>query len=415
MKIELIATGDEITTGSITDTNSSELAARLTALGHEVDRIIAVGDDLGGIASVLVECASRADAVICAGGLGPTSDDLTTEAAARAAGIKLVLYEEAWKAIEERFAKINLPLAPSNKKQAMLPEGSEVLPNPIGTAPGYLLSIKGKPFFFAPGVPSELFLMFDEQILPRLSEYDSTAATYVSRSWRTFGYTESGLSDLLADIARDDERLRLSFRATFPEIRVTLVARGKDKDEAEALLTEPVKQVEEKISQWTFSRDGRSLPEVVGDDLRQKGLKLAVAESCTGGLIGRMITDVAGSSDYFAGGVIAYSNDLKMKLLGVSESILNEYGAVSEECVAAMAEGVRKATGADIGLAVTGIAGPTGGTPEKPVGAIYLACATDSATETRGGAWPRGDREQIRLISAYAALDLVRKALGLRL
>ncbi len=411
MKIELVATGDEIITGSITDTNSGEIAARLTAMGHEVVRIIAIGDDLAGIVGLLEECATRADAVICAGGLGPTSDDLTTEAAARAAGVELMLYEDAWEAIKERFARVNLPLAPTNKKQAILPAGSDILPNPIGTAPGYLLHIEGKPFFFAPGVPRELFLMFNEQILPMLSKLDTSPMAHASRSWRTFGYTESGLGDLLKDVAGTDDNLRLSFRASFPEIRVTLTAGGKNKAEAQAMLDKPARQVEDKIAQWTFSRDGSSLPEVVGDMLRKKGLKLAVAESCTGGLIGRMITDVAGSSDYFAGGVVAYLNNLKMKLLNVPESILREHGAVSEECAAAMAEGVRAATGVDVGLAVTGIAGPTGGAPEKPVGTVYIACSTKTGTEVRGGAWPRGDREQIRLLSAYAALDMVRKTI----
>ena len=411
MKIEIIATGNEIVTGSINDTNSGELAARLFALGHDVRRISAVGDDLDEIVLVLAECASRADAVICAGGLGPTSDDITSEAAARAAGVKLVLNEEAWGFIQERFARINLPLAPTNKKQAMLPEGSEMLPNPIGTAPGYLMRIKGKPFFFAPGVPRELFLMFDEQILPRIARLDTSPSVYVSRVWRTFGYTESGLGDLLSKVISERENLRISYRASFPEIRITLTARAENKEKAEKIIEVPAKLVEEKIATWTFSRDGRSLPEVIGALLKEKKLKLAVAESCTGGFIGKMITDVPGSSDYFMGGVIAYYNDLKMKLLDVSESTLRTHGAVSAECAEAMAKGVRKNTGADIGLAVTGIAGPTGGTPEKPVGTVYIACSGPKGTEVRGGSWPRGDREQIRLLSAYAALDLVRKTL----
>ena len=412
MKMELVATGDEIVTGSITDTNSSELASRLTALGHTVNRILAVGDDLDGIVALLTESAERADAVICAGGLGPTTDDLTTEAAAMAAGVDLVLYEDAWEEIKERFAKINLPLSPTNKKQAIMPVGCTVIPNPVGTAPGYYMRIKDTPFFFAPGVPSELFLMFEERILPMLADLDNSPSVYVSRSWRTFGYTESGLGDLLKELADADENLRLSFRANFPEIRVTLTAKGKTDAEAEALLEGPVRIVDEKIGKWVYSRDGRGLPEVVGDLLREKRLKLALAESCTGGLIGKMITDVAGSTDYFAGGVVAYLNEVKMRVLGVPESILKEHGAVSEQCVRAMAEGVRKSLGVDVGVAVTGIAGPAGGTAEKPVGTVHIACSTADGTEARGGAWPRGDREQVRLLTAYAALDLLRKTLS---
>lgn len=409
MKIELIATGDEIVNGAITDTNSSGMASRLISLGHEVQRISAVGDDLESITSLLVESASRCDAVICAGGLGPTTDDLTSEAAARAEGLELALYEEAWESIKQRFSKLNFPLSPTNKKQAMLPNGSEMLPNPIGTAPGYLMKIGGTPCFFAPGVPVELFLMFDEQILPRLAKLEKSPAVYISRSWRTFGYTESGLGDLLKELAHSNENLRLAFRATFPEIRVSLTAKAGDAERANAILDGPCRFVEEKIAQWVFSRDGRSLPQVVGDMLRDNGLKLAVAESCTGGLIGKMLTDIAGSSDYFLGGVLVYSNDLKNKLIDVPKSVLDKYGAVSEECARSMAVGVCEVTGADVGLAVTGIAGPTGGTAEKPVGTVYMACATRDGVEVRGGLWPRGDREQIRLISAYAALDLLRK------
>lgn len=411
MKIELVATGDELINGSLTDTNSSELAAKLTSLGHEIRRVTLIGDDLEQLVAALLECAARADAVICAGGLGPTGDDLTGEAASRAAGVELVFYEKAWEAIKARFEKANLPLAPTNKKQAMLPAGSEMMENPIGTAPGFVLYIEDTPFFFAPGVPRELFRMFDEQILPRLAKIDSSPAVYASRTWRTFGYTESGLSDLLSEVTGEDERVRLSFRATFPEIRVTLTARASGKKEAEELLKNPGEKIEEKIGRWVFSRDGRSLPEVVGDLLKERGLKLALAESCTGGLIGRMITDVSGSSGYFEGGVVAYSNRLKMQILGVPEFVLDEDGAVSPRCAAAMAEGVRKLTGADIGLSVTGIAGPTGGTEDRPVGTVYFGCSTDKGAETRGGQWPRGDREQVRLLSAYAALDFVRKTL----
>jgi len=411
MKIELLATGDELINGSLTDTNSSELAAKLTSMGHEVRRVTLIGDDTNDITSALLESAVRADAVICAGGLGPTGDDLTGEAAARAAGVELVFHEKAWEAIEARFEKINLPLAPTNKKQAMLPAGSEMMDNPIGTAPGFLLYIKGTPFFFAPGVPRELFRMFDEQILPRLARLDSSSSVYVTRTWRTFGYTESGLGDILAGVTGDDERLRLSFRATFPEIRITLAARAADREEAERLMKEPSKEIDEKIDRWCFSRDGKSLPEVVGDMLKEKGLKLVLAESCTGGLIGKMLTDVSGSSEYFEGAVVAYSNRLKMSILGVPRSVLDEDGAVSPRCAAAMAEGARKITGADIGLSVTGIAGPAGGTADRPVGTVYFGCSTGQGTETRGGQWPGGDREQVRLLSAYAALDFVRKTL----
>lgn len=412
MKIELIASGDEIVTGKIADTNSARLAFDLTLRGYDVSRIIAVGDDIGRIADILVECSGRADSVICAGGLGPTSDDLTTEAAAKAAGVELEFREEAWRDIERRFAKINLPIAPTNRKQAILPKGAEILQNPIGTAPGYLIKIRGVPCFFAPGVPRELFMMFDEQILPRLEKIRPDSLVYLTKVWRTFGYAESGLGGLLEGVTEKYESLRLSFRATFPEIQVGLSARAKTRDEAEKSLNPAAEVVESRIGQWVYSRDGRTLPEVVGDLLKEKGLKLAVAESCTGGMIGQMITSVPGSSDYFMGSIVSYSNELKTGILKAPKDIIRRFGAVSEECAKAMAEGVRNLAEAGIGLSVTGIAGPTGGTPEKPVGTVFLACATASGTEVRGGLWPRGDREQIRLISSYAALDLVRKMLS---
>lgn len=411
MKIELIASGDEIVGGKITDTNSSYLASKLTLQGYEVTRIHAVGDDIERIKSLLTECAVRADAVIFSGGLGPTSDDLTSEAVAMAAGVNLEFRENIWRAIEERFAKINLPLSPTNRVQAMLPEGAEVLHNSIGSAPGFLLHIDNTPCYFAPGVPRELYLMFDEQILPRLEKIRPDAGVYLTRVWRTFGATESGLGEMLQDLVDENDPIRLSFRASFPEIRVGISVCAESIEIARGMLDNVSGRVEEKIGQWVYSRDGASLPEAVGRLLKEKGLKLAVAESCTGGMIGEMLTTVPGSSDYFEGGIISYSNELKIKVLGVPAEIIDKHGAVSEECARAMAEGVRVVTGAQVGLSVTGIAGPAGGTPDKPVGTIWIACSTDSGVEVRGGAWPRGEREQIRLISAYAALDLVRRTL----
>lgn len=411
MKIELIATGDELTKGTIADTNSATLAFALTLRGYEVTRITIIGDDLDEIAHAISEASHRADALICAGGLGPTSDDLTAESAAKSAGVELEFREEAWRAIEERFAKINLPLAPTNRKQAMLPKGAEIMPNPIGTAPGFVLNVNGVPSFFAPGVPKELFLMFEEQVLPRLEKIRKDKTSYAVRVWRTFGYTESGLGELLTGIAEKFDGVKLSFRAVFPEIMVGLSARAESKESAEQLMESASDEVEQRISQWVYTRDNRPLPQVVGDLLREKSLSLAIAESCTGGMISGMITSVAGSSDYFLGGVVSYSNELKIQLLGVSEETIEKWGAVSEECAREMALGVRKVTGADIGLGITGIAGPGGGTPDKPVGTVWIACAMAHKVEVRGGKWLRGDREQIRLISSFAALDLIRRVL----
>lgn len=409
MKIELIATGDELIKGTIADTNSAVLAFSLTLRGYEISRITIVGDDLDEITHAITEASQRADAVLCAGGLGPTSDDLTTEAAGKAAGVELEFREEAWRAIEERFAKINLPLAPTNRKQAMLPKGAEIMPNPIGTAPGFVIAVNDVACFFAPGVPKELFLMFDEQILPRLEKIRKDKTVYATRIWRTFGYTESGLGELLGDVAEKFNGLRLSFRAVFPEIIVGLSARAETREAAEQLISSAEQEVEKRIGQWVYTRDNRPLPQVVGDLLREHSLKLAVAESCTGGMISEMITGVSGSSDYFLGGVVSYSNELKIRLLGVSENTIKNYGAVSEECAREMAQGVRKLSGADIGLGITGIAGPTGGTPQKPVGTVWIACAWGDRVEVRGGKWQRGDREQIRLISSFASLDLIRR------
>lgn len=411
MKVELIATGDELTKGTIADTNSAALAFALTLRGYELTRITIVGDEIGEITGAITEASKRADALICAGGLGPTSDDLTTEAAANAAGVELEFREEAWRAIEERFAKINLPLAPTNRKQAIIPKGAEIMPNPIGTAPGFVLNINGVPGFFAPGVPKELFLMFDEQILPRLEKIRKDNTVYVVRVWRTFGYTESGLGELLKGVTENFQGLKISFRAVFPEIMVGLSARGETREAVEQLISVIEREVEKRISQWVYTRDDRTLPQVVGDLLRERAIKLAIAESCTGGMLSGMITAVPGSSDYFLGGVVSYSNELKVRLLGVAEDTIRKYGAVSEECAREMAQGVKKLTGADVGLGVTGIAGPAGGTPDKPVGTVWIACAFGDKVEVRGGKWLRGDREQIRLISSFASLDLLRRSL----
>jgi nicotinamide-nucleotide amidase len=409
LRCEILSTGDEVLTGQITDTNAAFLADRMGSLGFEVSRHTTVGDDRTMLLAAFRQLGASADVVLCTGGLGPTVDDLTTEVAAEVTGSELRLDEAALAYMEGLWKNRGRPMPENNRKQAMIPAPAELLQNPVGTAPGFAITIGGARFFFMPGVPREMKKMFDEQVAPRLAALRPVPEVFEVRVLRSFGLTESAADQALADLEALFPGVKLGFRAHFPEIQIKLTVKDPDVAAARAALDAATGEVHRRIGACVFST-GASMEEVVGERLKRAGSTVATAESLTGGLVARMLTEVAGASAYFDRGFVTYTNQAKREMLGVNEEILREHGAVSEPCAKAMAEGARARAGTTYGIATTGLAGPDGGTPDKPVGTVFVGLATPDHTLVRRLRWP-GQREQVRAISAMVALDLLRREL----
>ncbi len=408
MAVAILSIGTELTRGELTNTNATWLAERLTAHGFDVATIETIPDDRAIIVDTLLRLAVRSRVVICTGGLGPTTDDLTAECAARAAGVGLVRHEPSLEAIRRRFAAIHREMTASNMKQADFPEGAEVLANPIGTAAGFVLRLGASQLFFTPGVPSEMYRMFDEQILPRIAALASNDTVQIHL--KTFGQTESRIGELLAGVESAFPGVTIGYRAHFPEIEVKVNARARNKPEAQQLADAATREVRKRIGEHIYGEGAAdSFAAAVGRALRQRGLTLSIAESCTGGLVGQLLTSIAGSSEFLLLDTVVYSNTSKTAVLGVDPELIRAHGAVSSECSIAMAEGVRRLAGSDIAVSITGIAGPTGGSELKPVGLVYLAVATSEGTavhERRLG----GDRGRVQTLAAWTALRLVLEA-----
>jgi len=410
VKAEVLTIGDELLRGEIVDSNKSFLSERLLSLDIETRFHGSVRDDPPDMIEAFQRAATRSDVVLVSGGLGPTRDDLTAEVLAKAFGRKLVLDEQALAGIRAFFASVGREMTENNASQACFPEGAEVLPNPIGTAPGFLLEESGALFFCMPGVPRELMRMMDEQVLPRIaSRAGSDAGVVRATLLRTFGMGESSLDAELADIAREGD-VSLGFRTSFPDNYLRPLARGRTAEEAESRLAEVCHEIRERLGALVYGEGDATLESVAGALLRERGRTLAVAESCTGGLVAEKLTDVPGASRYFLGGVVAYSNAAKCSLLGVPEELIATQGAVSEPVARAMAEGVRARFGADLGLSTTGISGPEGGSDAKPVGLVHLALADAEQTHADHFVFPL-DRTRHRLLTAQVALDWVRRKL----
>lgn len=406
MKIEIITTGDEVVQGVITDTNSAWIAGHCAKLGHEVIRHTSVADYTDAIGDALTSAGGRADAVIVSGGLGPTSDDLTIEAAARAFGVKLIRDDGVLQDIREFFARVGRPMSSSNEKQALIPEGGEVLTNRVGTAPGISIRLGNAQFFFLPGVPMELYQIFEDSVLPWLEAH--AAGGMCERILRCFGCPEASIDEKLKGV--DLTGTRLSFRVKFPEIILKVVARTDTPSDANEAADAAAQAIHERLGDIVYAEGETTLSQVVGTMLEERGLTIAVAESCTGGLMANIITDVPGSSAYFERGVVAYSNRSKTELLGVAEKTIEAHGSVSSQTAISMAEGIKKISGASVGVAITGIAGPGGATPAKPVGTVYIAIATPKATKAHEYHFGR-DRLSFKQVVAWTALDIVRRYL----
>jgi len=404
----VLTIGDELLRGEIVDSNKSFLSERLLQLEIETRRHASVPDDAALIEEVLREAAQRARVVLVSGGLGPTRDDITTEVAARTFGRELVRDERALGEIRDFFAQFGREMSPNNAKQADFPEGADVLHNPLGTAPGFMLEADGALLFFMPGVPRELYRMVDHEVLPRIQARLGEGAVVRSALLRTFGMGESNLDHLVGDLVRDDPDAQLGFRTQFPDNLVRVVVRGPDARRVEARLAELVREVRERIGDLVIGEGEDGLEQVVGELLAQRGLTLAVAESCSGGLIAHRLTDVPGSSRYLLAGLIPYSNGSKVRELGVPAALIEEHGAVSEPVARAMAEGVRRLCGADLGLATTGVAGPDGGSEAKPVGTLYLALADEKGTLCHRYQL-MNERWRNKQMTSQLALDWVRR------
>lgn len=408
MSAAVLSIGTELTRGELVNTNAAWLGERLTGLGFEVVEQSTVDDDEGRIAEALGRLAGRARVVVATGGLGPTTDDLTTASVAKALGVPLVRDAAALAQLERRYASYGRRMPPSNAKQADFPEGAAIVPNPNGTAPGFAVDLAGCRAFFLPGVPSEMRSMFAASIAPEIAPLGER--TIHQEHVRVFGLGESQVGERLADVAEGEEGVTLGYRASFPEIEVKILARAADESTAADRARRVAARVRERLGDAAYGDRDDSYPAAVGRILREQRKTLAVAESCTGGLVGGLVTSVPGSSDYLLFDAVTYSNAAKTRVLGVSSEVLRAHGAVSSETAAAMAEGALRVGESDLAVSITGIAGPGGGTDEKPIGTVWMGLARQGApTVTRSHHFP-GDRERIRTFAAYAALRLVADA-----
>ena len=410
MNCEIIAVGSEMLTPQRVDTNSLWLTDQLNMLGVEVTAKAIVGDDRARLADILGGALLRADIVLLSGGLGPTEDDITRDSVAEALGCGQHFRQELLDAIAERFRQFNRSMAENNKRQAYLIEGAEALPNPRGTAPGQWLSApEGRFIALLPGPPHELKGMFNEQVLPRLRAI-LPVLHIATRQFRVAGMGESDLDQLIAPVYMKYPQVATTVLAKPGDIEIHLRARMASQSEAEAVLDELTPKIEELLGDRIYSRDGAVLEATVGRLLKVRNETVSVAESCTGGLLGQRFTSVAGSSAYFLGGFLTYTNEMKVSLLGVSEELLAQHSAVSEPAAAAMANGARRRTGSTWALSVTGYAGPDGGTEADPVGVIYIGLAGPNGTVVRR-LQMIPERDRVRQMGATAALDFLRKNL----
>ena len=406
---EIIAIGSEMLAPDRTDTNSLWLTEKLNQIGIEVKLKTIVGDDDARLEETIKDAARRSKVVITTGGLGPTEDDITRKITARALGRRLLLDEAVLAEIRQKFQSFGVTMPERNSRQAMVIEDAVVLPNPNGTAPGLFIDHQGTAIVLLPGPPREMRPMFENHVAGKLSGRAGSLRV-LRRMLRVTGMGESVLDEKIAPIYTQYDNPVTTILFNQSEIEIHLTARGRTEKEANDLLDRLSAQIEERLGNAVFSFAGEKMEEVVGLKLALGGYTVSVAESCTGGLLAQRITEVPGSSKYFIGGVIAYANEVKTKELGVEPILLMEHGAVSGPVAEAMAEGVRTRVGTDFGLSITGIAGPDGGTEEKPVGTVFIALADELKTEHRRLSL-FGDRNLVRWRASQAALDMLRRRL----
>jgi nicotinamide-nucleotide amidase len=406
---EIIAIGSELLAPDRTDTNSLWLTEKLNSIGIEVRLKTIVGDDDARLEEAIRDAVKRSKVVITTGGLGPTEDDVTRKVAARALGRRLLLDEDVLAEIRERFRAFGRPMPERNSRQAMVIDGAQVLPNPNGSAPGLFIEHQGTAISLLPGPPREMRPMFENHVQPKLAAQAGNVRV-VRRILRVAGFGESAVDEKIAPIYTQFANPQTTILFNKTDIEIHLTAQAKTEQDAELLVDDLSARLEDRLGDSIFAFRGEEMEEVVGLKLAVAGYTVSVAESCTGGLIAQRLTDIPGSSKYFTEGVVAYSNEAKTRTLGVEAKLLQQHGAVSAEVAEAMAEGIRKRAGTDFGLSVTGIAGPDGGSEEKPVGLVYVALSDDAHIEHRRLMLP-GDRQLIRWRASQAVLDLLRRRL----
>jgi nicotinamide-nucleotide amidase len=407
MDAEIIAVGSELLTPFRQDTNSLYLTGKLNSLGIEVRFKSIVGDDRERLGACVRLAISRSELVILSGGLGPTEDDLNREVVAEVLDRPLREVAEIRRSIEERWARLGRPMPANNLRQTLVPEGAEWLANERGTAPGLWIEQRGCILVLLPGPPWELEAMFEAACVPRLAAR-SSGRRLRTRIYKVVGLPESEVDRRIAPAYQQYKNPETTILSVAGTIEVHLRAHGASEAEADKLLAELGDKIELALGDHIFSTGGESLEEVVGMYLVMKQKTVAVAESCTGGLVAERLTRVPGSSNFFLGGVVAYSNDLKTRLVGVPAELIAVEGAVSKPVAQALAEGVRRRTGASIGVSISGVAGPGGGTVEKPVGLVFIALSDDRSTEVRRFQFP-GDRERVRTWASVVALEMIRR------
>lgn len=406
MTCAVLSIGTELTRGELVNSNAAWLGAELTALGFEVVEHLVVDDDRERVVAALQQLRQRARVVVSTGGLGPTTDDLTTESVAHALGVPLVRDDASLEHIRRRFERFGRVMSPSNAKQADFPEGAEILPNPSGTAPGFGVRLGECSAYFMPGVPQEMRRMFEEQVAPRIRSLAPN--NLFQLRLRTFGLPESVVGEKLAGVEEAFAGTTIGYRAHFPEIEIKVLARAATLAAAREISERATGEVRARLGPHIFGEGDDTYAGVVGRALRGRGWTVAIAESCTGGLVGHMLTREPGASDFLLLDAVTYANSAKASVLGVDADMLRWHGAVSSEVASAMASGAKRVSGADVALSLTGIAGPSGGTESKPVGTVYIAVAHhDGTTEVKHRVFP-GDRLRVQTLAAYAGLEMLR-------
>jgi nicotinamide-nucleotide amidase len=406
----LLAIGDEVLRGEVANSNAAFLSGHLFENGLDLREHIVVSDDPTAIRTALVRLRAEVDIIIATGGLGPTEDDRTVDTVADLLGVGTAADEPSLEAMKKRFATHGFDLTPNNLRQVRIPTGAQALPNAAGIAPGFRISLGGAEAYFLPGVPREMEKMFTEHVAPRLASHMSELGMPppAVRTWHVYGMGESHIDHRLAGLLTGVEGATLHFRTANPENHVKVVVRDRNLERGRATLEKIELELRKRIGPGIYGVDGDTFPSAVAKAIKAQSATLAIAESCTGGLAGQLVTSEAGASSFFRGSVVCYADEIKTGVLGVKPETLADFGAVSEPCAREMAEGVKKLCGSILAVSITGVAGPEGGAPDKPVGTVCFAVCGPGTTRTATKLFA-GDRDRVRMAAAYFALDLARR------
>ncbi len=410
-KASIISIGNELLSGQTVDTNAAYLSGELLSIGIPVVSSYAVGDDMDAIVRAFNLASTDADIVLATGGLGPTDDDLTRQGFAKFLGTELQLKTDLLDRIQNFFAKRNLQMSEKNRIQAYIPAGAKALANPLGTAPGIMAEAKGKLLIALPGVPSEMKRMFAESVLPELQRFAGTQAVVV-RKLRCFGTGESNIAELLGPLMQRGRKPLINCTVEYGIITLHIIATAEDKNKARQMAEKDEKSLRNKLAELVYGTEEQTLAEVVGEKLAREKMTIAVAESCTGGTLAKLLTDIPGASRYFSHGWVTYSNTAKTSELGVPADLIENFGAVSEQVAHAMARGARKKARTDFAIGITGIAGPAGATEQKPIGLVYISVDSYNGCNTKRCLFSH-DRQFIRLRAAQTALNMLRLELNI--